>query len=146
MDMQTTPPTAPVKGVSQLRPKYDPLLSNRLLESILTVGGNPPSCLALLTAYNLSHEQDTVSFWRKWISKSTYSGAWREAVHRSALALKLLIFEPTGDSGIFSTLNSRLLTGDAQAQSWQVQHSRYPRVWEGREIGMWKTSKSEAAH
>ncbi|QRW17029.1 glycoside hydrolase family 15 protein [Rhizoctonia solani] len=31
-----------------------------------------------------------------WISKSTYRGSWREAVHRSALALKLLIFEPTG--------------------------------------------------
>ncbi|KAF5368772.1 hypothetical protein D9615_010415 [Tricholomella constricta] len=27
---------------------------------------------------------------------STYTGSWKEAVHRSALALKLLIFEPTG--------------------------------------------------
>ena len=55
----------------------------------------------LLAVGDLSYDQDTVSFWRKWISKSTYSGAWREAVHRSALALKLLTFEPTGDYCIF---------------------------------------------
>ncbi|KAH9996578.1 glycoside hydrolase family 15 protein [Russula vinacea] len=28
--------------------------------------------------------------------KSTYDGSWKEAVHRSALALKLLTYEPTG--------------------------------------------------
>jgi GH15 family glucan-1,4-alpha-glucosidase len=38
----------------------------------------------------------TVRFWREWISKSEYKGRWREHVHRSALALKLLTFEPTG--------------------------------------------------
>jgi GH15 family glucan-1,4-alpha-glucosidase len=38
----------------------------------------------------------TVEFWRRWISKCTYTGRWREVVHRSALALKLLTYEPTG--------------------------------------------------
>lgn len=38
----------------------------------------------------------TVSFWRGWIGKCKYTGRWRETVHRSALALKLLTFEPTG--------------------------------------------------
>ncbi len=38
----------------------------------------------------------TVDFWRHWISASTYHGRWREMVHRSALVLKLLTFEPTG--------------------------------------------------
>jgi GH15 family glucan-1,4-alpha-glucosidase len=42
------------------------------------------------------HFRDTVSYWRNWLSKCTYSGRWREMVHRSALALKLLTFEPTG--------------------------------------------------
>lgn len=41
-------------------------------------------------------KQSTNDFWNNWIRKSTYQGLWREAVHRSALALKLLIFEPTG--------------------------------------------------
>lgn len=39
---------------------------------------------------------DTIRYWRRWISQCTYRGRWREAVHRSALALKLLTFEPTG--------------------------------------------------
>src|SRR5262249_34706883 len=38
----------------------------------------------------------TVEFWRRWLSKCTYSGRWREIVQRSALTLKLLSFEPTG--------------------------------------------------
>jgi GH15 family glucan-1,4-alpha-glucosidase len=38
----------------------------------------------------------TVEFWRRWLSVCTYRGRWRESVHRSALALKLLTYEPTG--------------------------------------------------
>jgi GH15 family glucan-1,4-alpha-glucosidase len=40
--------------------------------------------------------RDTVKFWHDWLSACTYHGRWREHVHRSALALKLLTFEPTG--------------------------------------------------
>lgn len=40
--------------------------------------------------------QGTNNYWNSWIRQSTYNGAWKEAVHRSALALKLLIYEPTG--------------------------------------------------
>ena len=39
---------------------------------------------------------DTVGYWRAWLSKSTYTGRWRESVNRSALAMKLLTFAPTG--------------------------------------------------
>lgn len=38
----------------------------------------------------------TINFWRRWLSKCTYEGRWRESVQRSALVLKLLTFEPTG--------------------------------------------------
>jgi GH15 family glucan-1,4-alpha-glucosidase len=38
----------------------------------------------------------TIDYWRRWLSKCTYTGRWREMVHRSALTLKLLTFEPTG--------------------------------------------------
>ncbi|MBF5045477.1 glycoside hydrolase family 15 protein [Aggregicoccus sp. 17bor-14] len=40
--------------------------------------------------------QETVAYWRHWVGGCTYTGRWREVVHRSALALKLLTFEPTG--------------------------------------------------
>jgi GH15 family glucan-1,4-alpha-glucosidase len=40
--------------------------------------------------------EETVHYWRRWLSKSTYRGRWRETVNRSALLLKLLTFEPTG--------------------------------------------------
>jgi len=40
--------------------------------------------------------EDTVHYWRRWLSKCIYKGRWRETVERSALALKLLTYEPTG--------------------------------------------------
>ncbi|HEX4218941.1 MAG TPA: glycoside hydrolase family 15 protein [Acidimicrobiales bacterium] len=38
----------------------------------------------------------TVDYWQGWLSKCTYHGRWREMIHRSALVLKLLTFDPTG--------------------------------------------------
>jgi GH15 family glucan-1,4-alpha-glucosidase len=40
--------------------------------------------------------RDTVAYWRRWLSRCTYTGRWREMIHRSAITLKLLSFEPTG--------------------------------------------------
>ncbi len=38
----------------------------------------------------------TATYWREWLSQSTYTGRWREMVNRSALTLKLLTHEPSG--------------------------------------------------
>jgi GH15 family glucan-1,4-alpha-glucosidase len=40
--------------------------------------------------------RETATFWRRWLAKCTYTGRWREIVHRSALTLKLLSFDATG--------------------------------------------------
>jgi GH15 family glucan-1,4-alpha-glucosidase len=40
--------------------------------------------------------EGTAAYWRRWLSQSRYAGRWREMVHRSALTLKLLTYEPTG--------------------------------------------------
>ena len=40
--------------------------------------------------------RQTVDFWQRWLAQCTYHGRWRETVHRSALALKLLTHKPTG--------------------------------------------------
>ena len=39
---------------------------------------------------------ETIGYWRRWLSRCTYRGRWREMVYRSVLTLKLLTFAPTG--------------------------------------------------
>ncbi|MEM9805563.1 MAG: glycoside hydrolase family 15 protein [Cyanobacteria bacterium P01_D01_bin.56] len=53
--------------------------------------GEPVPC-----AYAEQLFEQTVCYWRSWISQSVYKGLWRSMVERSALVLKLLTYEPTG--------------------------------------------------
>lgn len=46
--------------------------------------------------YATEQFKSTVDHWRRWLSGCSYTGRWHEMVHRSALILKLLTFEPTG--------------------------------------------------
>ena len=39
---------------------------------------------------------ETSAFWRGWLAQSTYTGRWRETLRRSAVALKLMTYAPTG--------------------------------------------------
>jgi len=40
--------------------------------------------------------EQTVAYWRRWLSQTRYQGRWRETIHRSALTLKLMTYAPTG--------------------------------------------------
>jgi GH15 family glucan-1,4-alpha-glucosidase len=53
--------------------------------------GPPPSAATTDMLF-----ERTIGFWRRWLAHCTYHGRWLETVHRSALVLKLLTFEPTG--------------------------------------------------
>lgn len=46
--------------------------------------------LCELPDYGVHSFKKTCDYWRSWIARCNYRGRWREAVHRSALALKLL--------------------------------------------------------
>lgn len=41
-------------------------------------------------------EKKTAAFWKKWISKSSYHGPYREKVERSLMVLKTLTYAPSG--------------------------------------------------
>jgi GH15 family glucan-1,4-alpha-glucosidase len=56
--------------------------------------GNEDGLTAPIDGNRLMNE--TLAFWREWLSKCKYEGRWREIVLRSALTLKLLTHLPTG--------------------------------------------------
>ncbi len=63
----------------------------------------------------------TVDYWRDWLSQSTYSGRWREQVHRSALALKLLTYQPTG--AIVAAPTCSLPEEISGARNWDYRYT-----------------------
>jgi len=65
--------------------------------------------------------KQTVEYWRRWLSKCTYTGRWREVVERSALALKLLTFEPTGAMVAAPTMG--LPEGVGGERNWDYRYT-----------------------
>ena len=65
--------------------------------------------------------KETVDYWRRWVSRSTYTGRWRETVYRSALALKLLTFEPTG--AIVAAPTCSLPEGIGGERNWDYRYT-----------------------
>jgi GH15 family glucan-1,4-alpha-glucosidase len=65
--------------------------------------------------------EETVDYWRRWLAQCTYTGRWREIVHRSALALKLLTFEPTG--AIVAAPTCSLPEGIGGARNWDYRYT-----------------------
>ena len=63
----------------------------------------------------------TVDYWHRWLSQCTYTGRWREMVYRSALALKLLTFEPTG--AIVAAPTCSLPEGIGGERNWDYRYT-----------------------
>jgi GH15 family glucan-1,4-alpha-glucosidase len=68
-----------------------------------------------------SRFRNTIDYWRNWLSKSQYKGRWREMVHRSALILKLLTFEPTG--AIVAAPTCSLPEGIGGIRNWDYRYT-----------------------
>ncbi|MFQ5881482.1 MAG: glycoside hydrolase family 15 protein [Candidatus Methylomirabilales bacterium] len=65
--------------------------------------------------------KQTVEYWRRWLSKCTYTGRWREVVQRSALALKLMTYEPTG--AIVAAPTCSLPEGVGGTRNWDYRYT-----------------------
>ncbi len=80
---------------------------------------------AVKLAFSEYHAEElfkqTVTYWRRWLSKCTYTGRWREMVHRSALALKLMTFEPTG--AIVASPTCSLPEGIGGERNWDYRYT-----------------------
>jgi GH15 family glucan-1,4-alpha-glucosidase len=81
--------------------------------------GTVPSPPPKMEVEDLFHK--TLRFWRRWLSSCTYQGRWREHVERSALALKLLTFEPTG--AIVAAPTTSLPEVIAGTRNWDYRYT-----------------------
>ena len=62
----------------------------------LTLADDWPAVLPVLGDASRAALDRSVAWWRSWASKISYDGPGREAVIRSALVLKLLVYAPSG--------------------------------------------------
>ncbi|MDQ3955292.1 MAG: glycoside hydrolase family 15 protein [Actinomycetota bacterium] len=91
--------------------------------------------MSFLAAYHPSHRHrdvefspgecsrlidGTVDFWRRWASRCTYKGRWREHVMRSLLTLKALTYSPTG--GIVAAATTSLPEKIGGVRNWDYRY------------------------
>jgi GH15 family glucan-1,4-alpha-glucosidase len=92
-------PDAP--GTQDLAGAFTTSPGSRHVLALSSTEGEP---LRMLTPDLVDRGIDrTIASWKTWSEEFSYDGEWADAVHRSALALKLLIHSPTGSIAAAAT-------------------------------------------
>jgi GH15 family glucan-1,4-alpha-glucosidase len=82
-------------------------------------GEGPGEILSEVEFEELLHR--TLQYWRRWLANTTYHGRWREMVHRSALALKLMVYDPTG--ALVASPTMGLPEGIGGERNWDYRYT-----------------------
>jgi GH15 family glucan-1,4-alpha-glucosidase len=64
---------------------------------------------------------DTGAYWQRWPEQSSYRGRWREAVERSAITLKLMIYAPSG--GLVAAPTAGLPEQVGGSRNWDYRYT-----------------------
>ena len=87
---------------------------------LITIVGTSEEPLHLPDPGNVDRSVDrTIENWQAWSREFTYDGPWADAVQRSALALKLLIFSPSG--AIAAAATTSLPESDGGGKNWDYR-------------------------
>jgi GH15 family glucan-1,4-alpha-glucosidase len=78
--------------------------------------------LEMLREHDFEADLDeTLAYWREWLSGCQYTGSYQAPVRRSALALKLCTFEPTG--AIVAAPTSSLPEAPGGERNWDYRYT-----------------------
>jgi GH15 family glucan-1,4-alpha-glucosidase len=65
--------------------------------------------------------RETTAYWEQWLSGSTYTGRWREQLHRSAITLKLMTYAPSG--GLVAAPTAALPEQIGGERNWDYRYT-----------------------
>ena len=64
---------------------------------------------------------ETEAFWQRWLAQSSYRGRWREMVERSAIAVKLMTYAPSG--GLVAAPTAGLPEQVGGTRNWDYRYT-----------------------
>lgn len=112
---ETARPSSP--DVAELRGRFTTSVDSRHLLVLTATEGEP---LRVPDPDKVDEGIDrTIQSWLSWSEEFSYDGPWAQQVQRSALALKLLIFSPTG--AIAAAATTSLPENPAGGKNWDYR-------------------------
>lgn len=106
-------------GQDRAYAEFDIHAGERIIFS-LCYSNQSPAVLAELKTTAFDRMQTTVAFWKNWVGQCKYSGIYDQQVRRSALALKLLTYAPSG--AIIAAATTSLPETPGGKRNWDYRY------------------------